>query len=97
MASHSSVATVMTQKYAAEALSAVIEDVFRKGAHRVYAECDCDPRNTASWKLLEKVSLKREAHFRQNIFFRENENGAPLWKDTFVYAMIESDLIAYQK
>ena len=53
--------------YAAEALSAVIANAFSEGTHRVYAECD--PRNTASWKLLEKVGLKQEAHFRQNIYF----------------------------
>ena len=38
--------------YAAEALSAVIAHAFHTGIHRVYAECD--PRNTASWRLLEK-------------------------------------------
>ena len=75
------------QGYAAEALSAVIAQVFREGAHRVYAECD--PRNVPSWKLLEKVGLRREAHFRQNIWFRRDESGAPVWKDTLVYAILE--------
>ena len=74
---------------ACEALSAVIGQAFRKGAHRVFAECD--PRNTASWKLLEKAGLRREAHFRQNIWFRKDENGLPVWKDTFVYAITEDD------
>ena len=77
--------------YACEALTAVIENAFREGAHRVYAECD--PRNISSWKLLEKAGLKREAHFRQNIWFRKDQNGAPVWKDTYVYALLESDLI----
>lgn len=75
--------------YATEALSAVIAHAFSEGIHRVYAECD--PRNVPSWKLLEKVGLKREAHFRQNIYFHKDENGAPIWKDTFVYALVESD------
>lgn len=75
--------------YASEALSAVIRHAFEEGAHRVFAECD--PRNDCSWKLLEKVGLKREAHFRQNIFFHKNENGDPIWKDTYVYATVESD------
>ena len=64
------------QGYAAEALSAVIAQAFRDGAHRVYAECD--PRNVPSWKLPERVGLRREAHFRQNIRFRRDENGAPV-------------------
>ena len=65
-------------------------EVFREGAHRVFAECD--PRNVPSWKLLEKVGLRREAHFRQNIWFRRNENGVPVWKDTLIYAILENDM-----
>ena len=68
------------------ALSAVIRNQFAEGVHRVYAECD--PRNEASWKLLEKVGMRREAHLRENIFFRRDENSAPIWKDTFVYALL---------
>ena len=74
--------------YASEALSVVIETAFKEGAHRVYAECD--PRNKPSWKLLEKVGLKREAHFKQNIWFHKDESGKPIWKDTYVYAVTES-------
>ena len=75
--------------YAAEALCAVIAKAFREGAHRVYAECD--PRNVPSWKLLEKAGLRREAHFRRNIWFHRDENGAPIWKDTLVYAILEDE------
>ena len=75
--------------YAFEALSAVISAAFREGTHRIYAECD--PRNTASWKLLEKAGMTREAHFRQNIYFRKDPEGNPVWKDTFVYAITEGD------
>ncbi len=72
--------------FAEEALSAVIGNAFRQGTHRVFAECD--PRNVASWKLLEKAGLQREAHFRQNIWFHKDENGSPVWKDTYVYAKL---------
>ena len=61
---------------------AVIEDAFKEGAHRVYAEFD--PRNIPSWKLLEKVGLNREAHFKQNIYFHKDSDGKPVWKDTYV-------------
>lgn len=77
--------------YALEALSAVIENAFRTGGHRVFAECDL--RNEASWRLLERADLRREAHFRQNIFFRTGADGAPVWKDTHVYAALESDRV----
>lgn len=75
--------------YAAEALTAVVENAFREGAHRIYAECD--PRNASSWKLLEAAGFRREAHFRQNIWFRRDENGEPVWKDTYVCALTEND------
>ena len=75
--------------YATEALSAVITQAFREGSHRVYAECD--PRNVPSWKLLEKVGLRREAQFRQNLWFHRDENGSPIWKDTLVYAILEDE------
>lgn len=74
---------------AAEALAAVVGAVFRAGAHRVYAECD--PRNERSWRLLEKLGLRREAHLRQNIWFRKDASGAPVWKDTYIYAMPADD------
>lgn len=76
--------------YAREALAAAVVNAFEEGAHRVYAECD--PRNAASWKLLESVGFQREAHLRQNIFFRRDEQGKPIWKDTFVYAMLAPPL-----
>ena len=72
--------------YAGEALRAVIEHAFRTGTHRVYAECD--PRNTGSWRLLERVGMKREAHFHKNVFFHKDEKGMPIWKDTYVYALV---------
>lgn len=74
------------QGYALEALRAVIDHLFSQGTHRVFAECD--PRNESSWKLLEAAGLKREAHFRQNIYFHKDENGNPIWKDTYVYAKL---------
>ena len=57
--------------YALEALRAVIENAFQTGVHRLYAECD--PRNTASWRLLEAAGLRREAHFRRNLYFHQDE------------------------
>ena len=75
--------------YALEALRAVVARAFQEGVHRVYAECD--PRNERSWRLLERAGLKREAHFRQNIFFRRDAEGNPVWKDTYVYAMLREE------
>ena len=75
--------------YAKEALSAVIRQAFREGVHRIFAECD--PRNTGSWRLLESVGMRREAHFKQNIYFHKDSDGNPIWKDTYVYAITIND------
>ena len=75
--------------YGSEALSAVIANAFAEGAHRVFAECD--PLNERSWWLLEKVRLRREAHLRENIYFRKDENGLPKWKDSFIYDITVND------
>ena len=72
--------------YVYEALSAVIKAFLHNGTHRIYAECG--PRNTASWKLLEKAGLKREAFFHKNIWFHKDHNGGPIRKDTYVYAVL---------
>lgn len=36
--------------------------------------------------------LRREAHFRQNNRFRKDAAGEPVWKDTYVYAVLSSDV-----
>ncbi len=72
--------------YAAESCGALIARAFSNGAHRIYAECD--PNNENSWRLLEALGFRREAHFRKNVYFWKDENGTPIWKDTYVYAKL---------
>ena len=72
--------------YASESLKAMLYETFTNlGARRVVALCD--PKNEPSWKLLERMGMRREGHFLQNVYFFEDENGEPLWKDTFQYAI----------
>lgn len=75
--------------YACEACGALISLAFAQGVHRIYAECD--PENNASWRLLERLGFRREGCLRQNLFFRTDELGNPIWKDTYVYALLCSD------
>ena len=84
---------MMKSGYAAETLSAVIREAFRQGAHRIYAACD--PRNESSWKLLEKAGLRREAYLQENLFFHRDDQGNPIWKDTYVYAVLSREYIQY--
>ena len=52
---------------------------------------ECCPDNTPSWKLMEKIGMKREAHFRKNFAPRKDEKGNPIYWDTYVYALLDSD------
>lgn len=72
--------------YATEALKAAIEKEFESSTHRIYAECA--PGNECSWKLLEHVGFRREAFLHKNVYFRKDENGNPIWQDTYVYALL---------
>lgn len=79
------------QGYGAEAAAALARQVLTDGAmHRVVAHCN--PENTGSWRLLEKIGFRREALHRQDIFFRRDASGAPLWTDTYVYAMLATEV-----
>ena len=75
--------------YAAESCKALIQQAFSDGIHRIYAECD--PSNERSWKLLEALGFQREAHFRRNVYFWKDETGEPIWKDTYVYAVLNPE------
>lgn len=75
--------------YAAESCKIIIEQAFSKGIHRIYAECD--PDNISSWRLLETLGFRREAHFIQNVYFWKDQSGKPVWKDTYVYAKVNME------
>ncbi len=51
----------------------------------------CNPANTASWRLLERIGFVREGHLRRNIFFRRDVEGRPIWQDTFEYGRINDE------
>ena len=62
---------------------------FRCGTHRIFAECD--PENAASWKLLESLGFEREAHLKKNVYFFKDEQNRPIWKDTYIYGMLDTE------
>ena len=77
--------------YATESLKSIIDYGFKHfNIHRIVAHCS--PDNAPSWKLLERVKMKREGLLRKNIFFRKNSSGEPMWLDTYEYGLLESDL-----
>lgn len=55
--------------YAYEAMSCLLAYLFDEwDLHRVVAECD--EENVASWRLLERLGFRREAHLIENLFFK---------------------------
>jgi RimJ/RimL family protein N-acetyltransferase len=57
------------------------------GLHRVVAECFAD--NAASAAIMERVGMRREAHYRANSLHRDGT-----WRDSFTYALLEQEWFA---
>ena len=77
--------------YATESVKAIIKYGFEDlRIHRIFAHCN--PKNRTSWKLLERVGMRREGSFKKNIFFVKDEKGNPCWKDTYEYALLSEEI-----
>jgi len=67
--------------YATEGAAMIVELAFSGlGAHRVSGRLDA--RNTASARVLEKLGMRREAHFLENEYVKGE------WTDELVYAVL---------
>lgn len=51
--------------------------------HRIYATCD--PRNIASSKVLEKVSMTLEGRMREDLLIKDG------WRDSLMYSILEQE------
>jgi ribosomal-protein-alanine N-acetyltransferase len=73
--------------YATEALSTLFDGAFGSmRLHRIIA--DTDPLNIPSCRLMERLGMRREAHFRQSLWFKGR------WADEFVYAVLREEWLA---
>jgi [ribosomal protein S5]-alanine N-acetyltransferase len=71
--------------YATEAARALLDHAFGAlGCHRVIATCQ--PENPASWRVMEKLGMRREAHFRRALL---QPDGA--WWDEYFYALLADE------
>ncbi|MDI9515163.1 MAG: GNAT family N-acetyltransferase [Clostridiaceae bacterium] len=76
--------------YATEGARALLDYAFTHlGARRIIAMCN--PKNERSWKLLERLHMRREGLLLQNIYFETDRNGAPIWLDTYEYAILKEE------
>jgi len=72
------------QGYATEAVGRLLDYLFGDlDLHRVTATCDAE--NHASARLLERVGMRREGHFIENIWFK----GA--WGSEYAYAVLQAE------
>jgi RimJ/RimL family protein N-acetyltransferase len=70
--------------YVPEAMTALITFAFDTlGVRRIVA--DLDPRNVASARVCQKLGMRREAHFVENVFIKGE------WCDTVIYAMLDRE------
>jgi RimJ/RimL family protein N-acetyltransferase len=68
--------------YGFEAVKALMDLGFGHfGMHRIFGRCDA--RNQSSFRLMERLGMRREAHFREHALFKGG------WDEEFYYAILE--------
>lgn len=76
--------------YATESCGALIKYAFENlNAHRIIATCN--PRNENSWRLLERLTFRREGTLKQNVYLNTDEKGNPIWQDTYLYSLLKEE------
>ncbi|HEY7464723.1 MAG TPA: GNAT family N-acetyltransferase [Candidatus Limnocylindria bacterium] len=76
--------SVQGRGYASEAAGELLRIGFEEaGLHRITANCDA--RNSPSYRVMERIGMRREAHFRQSSY----EKGE--WVDELVYAILADE------
>lgn len=70
--------------YATEASKALVNKIFKElKIHKLVAICDAE--NVPSYKIMEKLGMKKEAHYKEHSWRRGK------WCDEFVYSLINND------
>lgn len=69
--------------YATEASRALLDLAFAAGIHRVFARCHAG--NDASRRVMERLGMRREAHFREHVLVKGG------WDEEFVYAVLHRE------
>jgi RimJ/RimL family protein N-acetyltransferase len=73
--------------FASEAVAHVLDYTFGTlGLHRIIAIADC--RNAPSVALLERLGMRREGHFVENVWFKGG------WADEYLYAVLRHEWLS---
>lgn len=76
--------------YASEAARAYLTYLFNeKSARRIYAYVE--DNNLRSLKLCERLGMRKEGSFKEFISFTKDEDGIPMYENTFQYAILKKE------
>ncbi len=76
---------VFGQGFGTEVARALLEICFDGlGLRRVVANCYVD--NVASWKIMERIGMRREAHYVADSLYRDGS-----WRDSYAYALLAEE------
>jgi RimJ/RimL family protein N-acetyltransferase len=76
------------QGYASEATRALLGLAFEGiGVRRVIAQCFAD--NEPSWRLMERIGMRREQHTKQDSLHRDGR-----WLDGMMYALLKDEWLS---
>ncbi len=78
--------------YATESCKKILDYGFEQlEVRRIIAKCN--PLNTSSWKLLERLRMRREGHLLKTKYFKFDKQGEPIWHDTYEYAILKEEWV----
>ncbi|KAF3890282.1 MULTISPECIES: GNAT family N-acetyltransferase [Nostocales] len=76
--------------YATEAALVLLNYGFtHRHLHRITSICDT--RNTASFRLMERLGMRREGHLKQSHFMKGS------WQDEYIYAILHDEWVALHR
>ena len=55
-----------------------------------------NPENTPSWRLLERLLMRREGHFKKPAFFGKSNEGKPMWHDAYQYSILAEEFLSIE-
>lgn len=89
---HATIGITLSPEYqhrglAAEGLSCLFDHLFTE-THVRRIVGDTDPDNAPSWRLLERLGMRREGHLRANLWFKGR------WADSYVYAILREEWLS---
>ena len=81
---------LLSEGYAYEAAQAFFDYLFQeKGARRIYAYTE--DYNLPSQKLCERLGMRREGLFLEFVTFVSDEDGNPIYENTYQYAILKKE------